>query len=123
MLKLIKDSFNIYTEKPAPDISYVRPKITTGTIGKTEKTEELEHFCDFVVTPGDMSFHYTVEWSLSDGSSLAKQLSIATETKDDETKFNDRTKLTETHLRFNSILQLGYTVIDCQHIFFKFITF
>ena len=96
----------LYTAKPAPVISYVRPRITTNI----SKAEKLEHFCHFIVKPGDKSLHYTVEWSLSDGSSMAKQLFIGTATKNDEKKFNDTTKLTEAHLSFNGIVKLGYTV-------------
>ena len=98
----------ITAAKPAPDISYVQPNI----IHNINRAEKLEHFCHFLVKPGDRSFHYTVEWSLSDGSSLARQLSIGTATKDDEKTFNDTTKLTEADLAFNGILKLGYTVTD-----------
>ena len=104
-----------FTAKPAPDISYVQPQITYG-IKLTHNTsipEELEHFCDFTVKPEHKTFHYTVEWSLSDGSSVAKQLSIGTATKDDETTFKDTTKLTETHLNLNGIVKFPYTVTNC----------
>ena len=71
-----------------------------------------EHYytCDFTIEPNDTHYFYHVDWKLHNDLVGTRVILSAVETREDEDRFINATKLLTSHLRDNGVTQMGYKV-------------